>query len=74
MEIEQRPPVTLVARDIKITKGSSRMNTKHELIMCSSYPLMIPTSLHKLVVSCQMGNHQEVWGLEASLQEILKCK
>lgn len=31
-------------------------NTKHVLIMCSSYPLMTLTSFHALVVSCLMGN------------------
>lgn len=75
MESKQRPPVTFIARNIKITKGSSMIITKYVLIMCSGYPLMTLTSLHSLVVSCLMGKLREaLWGLKASLQEIHKWK
>lgn len=52
MESEQRSPVIF-------PEGSSMINMKHVLIMHSGYPLMIPTSLHTHVVSCQMGNFRE---------------
>lgn len=67
MEGEQWPPVTFIAWNIKITKGRSMINKKHVLIMCSSYPLMTPTSLHALVASCLMGNLKKHCGVSRRL-------
>lgn len=55
------------AWNIKITKGSSMINTKHVLIMCSSYPLMTPSSFQALVVSCLMGNAEKHCGVSRRL-------
>lgn len=45
-------------------EGSSMINMKHVLIMHSSYPLMIPTSLHTLVGKLQ-GSTVRSWGVSA---------
>lgn len=45
-------------------EGSSTINMKHVLIMHSSYPLMIPTSLHTLVGKLQ-GSTVRSWGVSA---------
>lgn len=43
------------------------INTKHVLIMCSSYPLMTPSSFQALVVSCLMGNVEKHCGVSRRL-------
>lgn len=48
--------MTSISRKVKFTKGRRMINTKHVLIMCSSYPLVTPTSFYALAVSCLMGN------------------
>lgn len=63
----------MAARDLllhgtlKLQKGTSMINTKHVLIMRSSYPLMVPTSLHTPVVCCQVGKLRGVGGSTARL-------
>lgn len=53
MDYKQRPPVTFIAWNIKITKASSMINTKHVLIMHSSYPLVTPRETSRNTMSSQ---------------------
>lgn len=71
---KREPPETFFSWTIKTTKGKKVINTKHVLIMSSTYPLIglpypfVPP-FHFLSDGARRPQ-ETVWGLKASPQEV----